>query len=440
MKHLFNIAKLKTYQDHLTLISWLEFDHDVNSSMKLREYSIRWDWTAHKIEELKLEKVVNHTAEEALAMIQSWMSFDLLKSVLDVKLHISCFLTRANDSDRSVVHTICLRQHLESWHRQFVIEKTNVETIESQAIALRSILDEAQTWNLLLAVNTKIEKENVESFILTQLSIFDLVICLISLVVEAIWTIVQILPAQNDRFALNYKWHLTADNEVALLAQIKTNDWCSSLFQKLLKLNRALSFFFEYMSLVKSREQTKWAHNECVDDNCVAFSISQDYTTQHTSSCTECILLIPSLKEIRQYLESDEISVIDEANLSMSHSDNKHFRSASSLRNKSEKRDEFVAFSHVWSDELSSITENDLPVCQMRWLMNNARETTQSSFFWIDSLCVSRQKNLRRNVIMLMTDIYWSAEAVVVLDSRLHCYHSQNFLKERLLELALLIW
>lgn len=40
---------------------------------------------------------------------------------------------------------------------------------------------------------------------------------------------------------------------------------------------------------------------------------------------------------------------------------------------------------------------------------------------------------------MLMTDTYRSAEAVVVLDSRLRCYHSQNPLKERLLELALSI-
>jgi hypothetical protein len=158
---------------------------------------------------------------------------------------------------------------------------------------------------------------------------------------------VQILSTQNDRFALNYKWHLIASNKVALLAQIKANDWCSSLFQGLLKLNRASSFFFEYMSLIKSRGQTKWAHNECVDNNCVAFNISQDYTTQYTSSCTRCTLLILSLKETRQYLESDGIPKIDEANLSMSHSDNKHFRLASSLKNKSKKRDEFVAFSHV---------------------------------------------------------------------------------------------
>jgi hypothetical protein len=114
------------------------------------------------------------------------MSFGLLESVLGVKLHTSCFLTRANDLDRLVVHTIYLRQHLESWHKQFVVKKTNVEAIESQAIALRSIFDETQIWNLLLATNTKVKKENVKSFILTQLSTFDLVMRLISLVVEAI--------------------------------------------------------------------------------------------------------------------------------------------------------------------------------------------------------------------------------------------------------------
>jgi len=87
------------------------------------------------------------------------------------------------------------------------------------------------------------------------------------------------------------------------------------------------------------------------------------------------------LKEAGQYLESGGIPVIDEANLSMSHSGNKHFRLASSLRNKSGKRDGFVAFSHVWSDGLSSTTEDGLPACQVRWLLNNAREATQSSFF-----------------------------------------------------------
>jgi len=373
-------------------------------------------------------------------MIQSWMSFGLLESWPSVRFRSSTFVTRVDGSDVSVVDTTWLRQRLESWHRQFVVEKADVEAIEMQAVALGSILDEAQAWNLLLATNGRDEGADVEPFLLTQQPAFDSAMRLISLVVEAVWTVAQLLPKRIERFALHYKWHMTVGNEAALSARMKAKGWCLSLFQGLLELNRAPSSLFEYMSLVRPRGQTTSAHNACIDGRCVAYSLPQGYTPQHRSSCRGCTSFVPDLQDARQCLQSGEIPVIDGASLFTSRTDSKVFRPASSLTNQSRKGGGFVAFSHVWSDGLGSTTEDGLPACQMQWLRDNAVEATGSHYFWIDALCVPRQEDLRRKAIMMMADTYKSAEAVVVLDSRLQCYSSQDPLEERLIGLALSVW
>ena len=440
MEHLFGTAELGTYQQYFTRIPWLGFDHDSNPPAKLRDYPILRGWKAHEIEELKLERVVNHTAEEALAMIQSWMSFGLVESVFDIKYPTSSFLTRANGSDIPVVHTFWLRQGLESWQKRFVVENTDAEAIEMQAIALRSILDEAQTWNLLLADNTKDQEKNVEPFILTQLPAFDSVMRLISLIVEAVWTAARLLPTRIERFALNYKWHVTAGNEAALLAQIKANGWCPSLFEGLLELNRAPSSFFEYMSHVKPNGQTESVHSACANGQCIAFRSPQGYTPKDRSSCQGCTSFRPNMQSAQECLQSGGIPVIDSTSLVVSHKVSRDLKPTSSLKKQFGEGGGFVAFSHVWSDGLGSTTEEGLPLCQMQWLRDNATEAIQSNYFWIDTLCMPRQEDLRRKAIMLMADTYKSAEAVVVLDSRLHYYSSQDCLEERLLGLALSAW
>ncbi|EMD33831.1 hypothetical protein CERSUDRAFT_98376 [Gelatoporia subvermispora B] len=78
----------------------------------------------------------------------------------------------------------------------------------------------------------------------------------------------------------------------------------------------------------------------------------------------------------------------------------------------------YVAISHVWADGLGSTTEDGLPSCQVQELAMMARHLVpDSGAFWIDSLCVPRDKPSRKRAIGRMAEIYREADAVLVIDS-----------------------
>jgi Heterokaryon incompatibility protein (HET) len=96
----------------------------------------------------------------------------------------------------------------------------------------------------------------------------------------------------------------------------------------------------------------------------------------------------------------------------------------------------YVAFSHVWADGRGNVEENGLFKCQWHWLQDCAqqcqkRDTDLCSIylkemvpFWIDTFCVpkgsdQRVAELRRKAILMMPEIYRSADVILVLDSAL---------------------
>jgi hypothetical protein len=78
---------------------------------------------------------------------------------------------------------------------------------------------------------------------------------------------------------------------------------------------------------------------------------------------------------------------------------------------------EFVAFSHVWSDGLGSVTERGLPRCQVVGLSKIAKAISGSTLFWIDALCVPKDPATRTAVITKMASTYNSASVTLVLDA-----------------------
>ena len=78
-----------------------------------------------------------------------------------------------------------------------------------------------------------------------------------------------------------------------------------------------------------------------------------------------------------------------------------------------------TSISHVWVDGLGSSTEEGLHSCQVQrihelvtWLLPG-----KPPAFWIDSLCIPKQHDLRKAAIRLMGDTYKNADRVLVLDA-----------------------
>ncbi|OQV00995.1 hypothetical protein CLAIMM_06419 [Cladophialophora immunda] len=81
----------------------------------------------------------------------------------------------------------------------------------------------------------------------------------------------------------------------------------------------------------------------------------------------------------------------------------------------------YVAISHVWSDGRGNPLQNSLPVCQLRSIQHYVTTLTesQSSLFWIDTLCVPVKEPLRHLAILRMAKVYSSASQVLVLSGEL---------------------
>lgn len=84
----------------------------------------------------------------------------------------------------------------------------------------------------------------------------------------------------------------------------------------------------------------------------------------------------------------------------------------------------YVAISHVWSDGLGNPTRNTLPACQLRRIQTYVDalydESKRPIPFWIDTICVPRERAARNKAIRMMGQTYEGADKVLVLDSWLH--------------------
>ena len=104
----------------------------------------------------------------------------------------------------------------------------------------------------------------------------------------------------------------------------------------------------------------------------------------------------------------------------------------------------YVAISHVWSDRLGNLQENGLPACQLQRLQNyvNTLYPTRRADvpFWIDTICVPREKTARTLAIQGMRYVYERADKVLVLDSSLLNIESSAVPEEILLRIKVAPW
>ena len=79
----------------------------------------------------------------------------------------------------------------------------------------------------------------------------------------------------------------------------------------------------------------------------------------------------------------------------------------------------FTAISHVWSGGLGSVSEDGLPSCAIKLLDGYMVSAGSSKLIWMDSLCIPREKRLRKLSIRGMNKVYTQATRTLVLDPEL---------------------
>lgn len=150
-------------------------------------------------------------------------------------------------------------------------------------------------------------------------------------------------------------------------------------------------------------------HRTCAKFACRFYSgvDTENYEPRHVEPSCKCELKAPPIRDVIRLLcevEDGRIPVV------VFEGDDLQVRPA--------EPNAYVAISHVWADGLGSVTEVGLPVCQLSRLAKHAQSLLPSSngAFWMDSLCIPREKIPRRRAIRLMAETYKEAAVVLVLD------------------------
>jgi hypothetical protein len=99
-----------------------------------------------------------------------------------------------------------------------------------------------------------------------------------------------------------------------------------------------------------------------------------------------------------------------------------------------------MVFSHVWSDGLGSTTEARIPKRQVEFLTKTFLRAAGTLMFWIDSLCIPKICDTRKLAISMMSEIYRSTSAIVVLDRKIKQCDFKRSRETGIVALSLSTW
>ncbi len=148
-----------------------------------------------------------------------------------------------------------------------------------------------------------------------------------------------------------------------------------------------------------------------------------NYVPKHLIRTCNCVMFKPSLENVIGSLSIGKIRVVQCL------SPHNELHCSESLRMP------YVIISHVWANVLGSTTEEGLLTCQIKRLVALTNQLTLGKIFWIDALCVSSVKDMRKQVIWLMAKTYKDAKFVLVIEFSIQATSCFAPLEEKLLYL-----
>ena len=203
---------------------------------------------------------------------------------------------------------------------------------------------------------------------------------------------------------------------------VKAN-WCPNDVARVRDKFQSIQLLFYYSRMKKPL--SKIHHRNCTEDRCVAHSINlSQYKTKHCEDCERCEDVPIDNKPIMNILQSGELPLllvkrrIDEPR-----------KVSVELCSTADRSNNYVAISHVWADGMGNPEANSLPQCQLARLsdiVDSLDDGDQRAAIWLDTFCCPVDPEGKELALSRMRRTYFEARKVLVLDSTLYCYKSQD--------------
>ncbi|KAJ6452250.1 hypothetical protein C8R45DRAFT_916262 [Mycena sanguinolenta] len=370
------------------------------------EYPTRKGWT--KDELLGRHGFGNRTSAEVEAFFQTWLYFGTLISVFQlngIEVRAEEFIATDEQSGQVIVTTAeALPRGLEEWRMNGTIDK------ESKAVNRTiAILKRVATY---IDRYCGVEGREFEGSMRAPTNAIPWPVAPeIAMSIIALGFVFT--AAIRDIYEISI-FEMGWGGSPLIKSKLLNAGWCP------LDVRRIFSDFgidgHYYLALAKFPHDIS-LHSGCTERACVARKVDEKtYVTPHlhTGKCQEDVAT-PDVVEI---IKNGGIPVLSWVR------DNGAGHSGFIAEDARKSELPFVAISHVWADGLGNPKDNSLPVCQLEQIQARVDAVFPNGphpvRFWMDTLCIpaaKKYRDLRKQSIPLMQEIYKRAFAVLVFDA-----------------------
>lgn len=338
-------------------------------------------------------------------MIQSWMFLGALEALTQRPISEVDFLRQK--LKRAVVHTGFLRSYLVDWIKH--VRDTPDQDRESLVLRINHILSEIQFWCYKLAASAS-PTVDVKSRTFRPNKV-DSAARLLTLVGETINTARAHLRSAVFTKARGFVGCYTPDEASRLVTRLVNKGWCPFMARRLSEYRYSVAEYAAFFNKIPSKFTPSHEASQCTEARCFAYDVGSEYSTRHMSAECCCPCVSPPITETLNLLGEGKIPIV-----SLKNPQGETMELEVTCSTTANHAKGYVAFSHVWSDGMGSVTEKGLPQCVLRALLGQAQGYGRQHI-WIDSLCVPEEKSFRRQAIRLMAKTYENASITIVLDS-----------------------
>ncbi|KAI9812575.1 MAG: hypothetical protein M1827_004564 [Pycnora praestabilis] len=365
------------------------------------EYPDRQGWVAFEfLEEGNFTQSGTRSPEEAACFLQAWLFFGCLAEYLGDTFNYSDFVEPGADG-RALVNTKTLHQLLRDRRETFLRDPQTLRTCLGCLQGQFGVFFTLSRYAALFDPDHKFfDKCPVSPEVALSIIILGETL---EYHLTTVLDNVQ-LPYNAIDFNVPYKAELP-------MSLLRENNWCNG---EILVCRRNYSASILMLMTCLGKRAQQRSHSRCnPTGRCRALDIDEaTYETKHTRNECRCSHLALQIDILHDIIQNQNNVVVDATR-----------QCPTTWQYSPSQNAKFVAISHIWSDGLGNPTANSLPLCQMQLLKERVaalyKGTTANITFWIDTLCVPVDSNLRKQAISQMKDVYEHADAVLILDAEL---------------------
>ena len=360
----------------------------------------RHSWNKQKLRNLEFE---DKGVDQVWSILQSWLFFGVLRSVISIPFDIADFISTDAPSQRRIITTRSLPELVTKWRASVVPTDLEIAgwTPEQKAERYRTMMQEAQR------IGQIFEEANMALVAISFAAAKNPTVPQ-----ELLLSIEVLLSSLSNSAVFMYGLdHVVSVGSAAAIDFQRLGmfaDWCPFILRRMSAVVNSSALYYAGRA---AHFTVPRLHGGCTEYRCQSERVvPSKYHIIHCCEGSDCDFKGPIFDRITSILDNDDypILLLDEG-----------LDGCISLDVVAAKEaPPYVVISHVWAHGLGNPRENSMLTCQLRRLRRLVQDCLpqQRVALWIDTLLCPVDGKYCDLAIAKMVPTYRDAQMVLVLD------------------------